>query len=84
MGKLEDLPDDTLKNAYPILRKNTPIRNGNARRKTVLRLGKDTILSNYGYAGKLDEGWSRQAPEGFTKPTIEHMKSYVKRKIGKI
>ena len=84
MGKLEDLPRDTIKDAYPILKKNTPIQNGNARRNTVLRLGQDKILSNYSYAGKLDDGFSKQAPEGFTKPTIEHMRSYVKRKIGKI
>lgn len=82
MGKLEDLPDDTLKNAYPILRKNTPIQKGNARRKTVLRA--DKILSNYGYAGKLDDGFSKQAPEGFTKPTIEHMRNFVKKTVGKI
>ena len=84
MSKLEDLPRDTIKDAYPVLKKNTPIRNGNARRKTVLRLGQDKILSNYGYAGKLDDGFSRQAPEGFTKPTIEHMRNYVNKTVGKI
>ena len=45
----------------------TPIDGGNARRKTKLR-GKDTISANYAYAGRLDEGYSKQSPEGMTKP----------------
>ena len=45
----------------------TPIRTGNARRSTHLQ-GKDTIVANYPYAERLDEGWSRQAPRGMTIP----------------
>ena len=46
--------------------KLTPIDSGNARRRTTLR--GDTISANYPYAKRLDEGWSKQAPDGITKP----------------
>lgn len=44
----------------------TPIRTGNARRNTYLQ--GNTIEANYPYAGKLDEGYSKQAPKGMTEP----------------
>jgi hypothetical protein len=43
--------------AYKEFVKNTPIRSGNARRKT--RLQKDTIIAAYPYAQRLDEGYSK-------------------------
>jgi hypothetical protein len=45
----------------------TPIRTGNARRKT--RLRGDTIEADYPYAQRLDEGYSPQAREGMSEPT---------------
>jgi len=45
----------------------TPVAGGNARRRTKLK-GKDTISADYAYAGRLDEGYSKQAPEGMTTP----------------
>lgn len=44
----------------------TPIRSGNARRRTDL-VG-STIRADYPYAERLDNGWSKQAPRGMTKP----------------
>lgn len=44
----------------------TPIDTGNARRNT--RLVNDTIEANYPYAVPLDNGHSKQAPQGMTKP----------------
>ena len=35
------------------------------------------IKSNYAYAGRLDEGWSGQAPKGFTDPTMKEMDKIV-------
>ena len=55
------------KEAYDVFRDNTPVRSGNAYRKTTLR--NSTISANYSYAEKLDEGYSKQAPDGMTKPT---------------
>lgn len=47
--------------------KQTPIRTGNAKRKT--RLANDTIEANYPYAQRLDNGYSKQAPDGMSRPT---------------
>jgi hypothetical protein len=72
---MEDLPEDAMAEAYPYLKKQTPIRSGNARRSTRLRGTK--IHSDYGYAGRLNEGWSKQAPKGFTDPTIDQLDKIV-------
>lgn len=53
----------------------TPKRSGNARRKTVLN--RNNIEANYPYAVRLDQGWSRQAPKGMVKPTIDYMRKLV-------
>jgi len=70
--KLEQLP----KEAYKEFVKTTPIRTGNARRKT--KLNKDTIEANYPYAKRLDEGYSSQAPKGMTKPTEDFINKRMK------
>lgn len=44
----------------------TPIDTGHARRRT--RLQGDVIAADYAYAQRLDQGWSKQAPQGMTKP----------------
>lgn len=59
--------DNLPKEAYQEFVKDTPIRSGNARRKTKLIGNK--IVAGYNYAQKLDEGFSKQAPDGMTKPT---------------
>jgi len=82
MGKLKQVPDQLLKNAETELKANTPIQSGNARNKTKLRGNK--IRSNYPYAGRLDSGWSKQAPNGFTEPTIEFMDKNVDKLIKRI
>lgn len=69
--KLDDVPEQ----AYKIFVKETPIADGYARDHT--RLDKDTIVADYPYAKRLDEGYSRQAPEGMTKPTIDKVKKIV-------
>ena len=60
----------------------TPIKTGNARNHTSLK-GNDTIVANYPYAQRLDEGWSRQAPQGMTKPFEAWMQRKVKQIFGK-
>ena len=69
--KLAQVP----KEAYTEFVSDTPIRSGNARRKT--RLQGKTINANYPYAKRLDEGYSQQAPEGMTKPTEDFIKKRV-------
>jgi hypothetical protein len=63
IAQLNKVPDQ----AYTFFRAHTPIKTGNARSRTVLK--KDTIVAAYPYAQQLDDGRSRQAPDGMTRPT---------------
>jgi len=45
----------------------TPRRTGNARANTDLT-NNQTIVGNYPYAQRLENGWSRQAPKGMIAP----------------
>lgn len=72
--QLQQLP----RGAYATWQANTPVRSGNARRRT--RLTGDTIRANYGYAVPLDSGTSRQAPAGMFAPTL----TWVQQQIRKI
>jgi hypothetical protein len=72
--------------AYPAqalteFKRLTPIRGGNARRRTTLR--NDAIEADYPYAQRLDQGWSRQAPEGMTRPFERWVRARVKQIFGK-
>jgi hypothetical protein len=61
--------------------KLTPRRTGNARRNTDLR--GTTIVADYPYAQRLDDGWSRQAPRGMTQPLETWIQRWVKRVFGR-
>lgn len=82
-GKLDNLAKDAMDDALPFYKETTPIRSGNARKRTRKRT-ETKIASNYGYAGKLDDGWSKQAPDGFTDPTIDHIRKFIDKTVGKI
>lgn len=69
------------KQAYPYFRDITPIKSGNARRNT--RLRNDEIQADYPYAQRLDEGSSRQAPQGMTEPTVKYIQGWIRRQGGK-
>lgn len=71
--RIETVPEA----AFEFWRKITPVRSGNARRRT--RLKDNTIEARYPYAAVLDAGASRQAPEGMSEPTVEFLdKAYNK------
>ena len=55
--------------------KLTPIKSGNARKRTTLK--GNSIQANYPYAQRLDEGWSKQAPKGMTKPWELWLQKYL-------
>lgn len=57
--------------AYDEFVKNTPVRSGNARRKT--RLIGNKIRARYPYATRLDKGYSKQSPRGMSQPTREYI-----------
>ena len=82
MKKLSGLPSYLMDEALEITKSNTPIASGNARRNTKKQSNK--IVSDYAYAGKLDNGYSKQAPKGFTKPTIEQLDDKTENYVRKI
>jgi len=55
--------------------KLTPVKSGNARKRTTLQ--GNTIKANYPYAQRLDEGYSKQAPQGMTKPWEQWLQKYL-------
>ena len=55
---LLDMPDDMMDDGHKEMVKQTPIKSGNARRRTVHNVS-DKIQSKYPYAARLDEGWSK-------------------------
>lgn len=75
--ELDRLPQDT----YTFFKAHTPIRTGRARRNTFLK--KDDIVGAYPYAQRLDEGYSKQAPDGMTKPTEAYFKKRLDAIFGK-
>jgi len=81
-NELEDMPLDVLTDAFKFYKKKTPVRSGNARSKTKLRSKK--IKSEYSYASKLDEGWSKQAPQGMSEPTIDYIENQIEKEVQKI
>jgi len=91
LNKVLDILNDTniSQEAYKKFVDVTPIDTGNAKRST--RRNGNNIEANYPYAGVLDKGrhmttrgmrGSDQAPEGMSKPTIDHIRAYVKQKLG--
>lgn len=63
--------------AYKFFKGITPRLTGNAQRRTVLK--GNSIVAEYAYATRLDQGYSGKAPEGMVKPTIQHMQQYIRK-----
>lgn len=72
--QLDKLPEE----AYKFFKAQTPIRSGNARRKTRFEKAKEEIVADYPYAERLDNGYSKQSPKGMTKPTEQYIKKRLK------
>lgn len=71
-SELQTLP----KQAHGFFVKSTPRKSGNARSRTTLN--SDEIRANYPYARRLDKGWSKQAPRGMVKPTIDFIQRVIR------
>lgn len=69
---LKELPQT----AHEKFVETTPIDTGNARQSTALR--GNEIVADYDYAGRLQDGASRQAPSGMRDPTIEDIRQRFK------
>jgi hypothetical protein len=63
--------------AHDFFVKATPIDSGNARKRTK-KEGSDTIFADYAYAKRLDQGWSKQAPDGMSKPLFAELTKHIK------
>lgn len=83
MKKLDKLPEHLTKKGEKVMKENTPVAGGRARANT-RKISKTKIKANYPYAGPLDEGRSKQAPRGFTTPTIEFWKEEADRYIKRV
>lgn len=66
-----------VRNATKEFKKVTPKRTGNAKRQTTQK--GNSIDANYPYANRLNEGYSRQAPNGMTDPTIDYIRGFVRK-----
>jgi hypothetical protein len=78
---IKKLTPRLLEDTYKFFVKTTPVRSGNARRNTELDRINNTISADYPYAGRLNNGWSKQAPDGMTEPAIEYMKRSVSKHL---
>lgn len=67
--------------AYTFFKNTTPIKTGNARNNTnyVNKTNGGVIKGDYPYVNRLNEGYSKQAKNGMTKPTIAQIRKLVKR-----
>lgn len=82
---MDDLPDavkDSWRRSGDYFKNITPKASGNARSKT--RTQQNVIRADYAYAGQLDAGRSRQAPEGMSDPTIDYFLQQLDNYIGRI
>lgn len=75
------IPKRVMDDAYKFFKAETPIRSGNARRNTFYDRNSLTIEASYPYAGRLNEGYSQQAPQGMVEPTIEYIDKQVKNRV---
>lgn len=80
--QLEQLAPKSVKEAGAYFKRITPKDTGNARNKTSTK--KNVIEANYGYAGRLDEGWSKQAPQGMSEPTITELTKIINKSVGRM
>lgn len=67
--------------AYNYFKQITPVKSGNARNKTTS--SGNEIRAAYPYAKRLDNGYSKQAPDGMVRPTVDYLNSYIKKQLGK-
>ena len=80
---LDKIPPAVHQDAYHFMKRKTPVQSGNARSNT-RKESNGVIASRYPYAERLDTGWSKQAPKGFTDPTTAEIDQLVDKEIRKL
>ena len=81
-SEMSKISTEAMTESGKYFRSITPIDKGNARRRTST-VGK-RIKADYGYAGKLDDGHSRQAPNGMSDPTIDYLELEIEKLIKRL
>jgi hypothetical protein len=81
LSNLSTIPQQLIDEAGVYFRDITPVRTGNARNNTYQ--GGNVIRADYPYAGRLDDGYSRQAPNGMVEPTIAFIEKRLKTLVEK-
>lgn len=79
MAALETLAADLPAAVHAEFVKNTPIDKGHARRST--KLQNNTIIADYPYSQRLEDGYSKQAPRGMVEPTEKWIQKEVDRRL---
>lgn len=75
------MPDTVMASSGVYFEKITPKDKGYARKNTDTK--GTTILANYAYADRLDNGWSKQfGGKGMTKPTTAYIEKQVNKYVG--
>ena len=87
LDRVDNIVQDVIKDAVPVMQKNTSKRSGYARGH-VRQRGPYRIKAEYKYATYLDRpgvqlSTSDGNPAGFTKPTEDYIKKEIKRRIKK-
>jgi len=82
LKELESMGPDVMEESGKFFVSKTPIRSGNARKSTTTK--DTTIKAEYGYAARLDEGWSKQAPRGMSDDTIKDIDKQVNKLVKKL
>ena len=82
--KITNAIGDSMSSTYNFYKDKTPVRSGNARSKTKFNKNRNIINSNYDYAGRLDKGWSKQAPKGFTDPSLDFLEKEITKRFKQI
>ena len=81
LSRLQARIPTAVQDTYKYFVSVTPKDTGRARNSTKLR--GTTIDANYPYAQPLNKGWSRQAPQGMTVPTIKFLQRLLRRIVRK-
>ena len=79
--QIDKAVDVSTEDTFDFFKNKTPVKGGNARRNTKYkeRGTKAVITGDYAYSGRLDAGYSKQAPKGMTKPSLKRAgKNYSK------
>jgi hypothetical protein len=82
--KSQTLGEQVIEQGYDYFKGITPIRSGNARRNTHLDKSSKTIIADYPYAQRLDQGYSQQAANGMSEPTLAQLEKWAEQELRKL